>query len=133
MGMEQLQEIEAVKAENDRWNHEKKVSAEIYLIGKRPAGTQSAKCKIVRAAWEADLALAIDPEFRPKSSTDANLQISLGIPAIAVGRGGKEGGVHTLKEWFEPVDAFLGPQRDLLLILALSGCRGYREYQLEKR
>lgn len=123
----------AVKAENDRWNHEKKVSAEIRLIGKRPAGTQSAKCKIVRAAWEADLALGIDPEFRPESSTDANLPISLGIPAIAVGRGGKEGGVHTLKEWFEPVDAFLGPQRDLLLILALSGCRGYREYQLEKR
>ena len=56
----------------------------------------------------------------------------MGIPAITVGRGGKEGGVHTLHEWFEPADAYLGPQKNMLLILALSGLKDFKEYQLEK-
>ena len=45
----------------------------------------------------------------------------MGIPAITIGRGGKEGGVHTVHEWFEPVDAWLGPQRDFILMLMLAG------------
>ena len=48
------------------------------------------------------------------ASTDANIPISLGIPAITVGWGGKGGGEHTIHEWYEPVESWKGPQRDLL-------------------
>lgn len=122
----------AVRSENERWNSEKLVRAEVELLGKRPAGTQEPNCKIVRAAWDAALAMGIEPQLRDESSTDANIPISMGIPAITVGRGGKESGVHTINEWFEPDEAYLGPQKNLLLMLALSGIDGYREYQLDK-
>ena len=77
--------------------------------------------------------LGIQPELRDESSTDANIPISMSIPAIAVGRGGREGGVHTTHEWFEPVEAWLGPQRDLLLLLLLAGLEGCVEPVIEKR
>lgn len=121
----------ALEEENGRWNREEKVTVEIRTVGDRPSGSQPSSCTIVRAAWDAALALGIRPEYR-ESSTDANVPISLGIPAVCVGRGGRESGVHTLQEWFEPEQAWLGPQRDLLLLLALSGYEGYRKYQLEK-
>lgn len=124
---------EAVSEENSRWESLDAVSARIKLVGMRPAGSQSPDSKIVKAAWNAALALGIEPELRDESSTDANIPISMGIPAIAVGRGGNEGQVHTVQEWFEPADSYLGPQKDLLLILALSGYREYREFQLDKR
>ena len=76
--------------------------------------------------------LGIEPELRDESSTDANIPISMGIPAIAVGRGGREGGIHTTREWFEPVEAWLGPQRDLLLILLLAGLEGCVEPAIKR-
>lgn len=115
----------AVEAENSRWAPDMTpVKAEIEVKGIRPAGTQSPDCPIVKAAFEAARMLNIQPELRDESSTDANIPISMGIPAIAVGRGGREGGIHTTREWFEPVEAWLGPQRDLLLILLLAGLEG---------
>jgi tripeptide aminopeptidase len=123
----------AVKAENQRWESNEKVVAEIEMKGNRPAGAQPPDCMIVKTAWEAAELLGIEPELRDESSTDANIPISMGIPAITVGRGGKEGKVHTVHEWFEPVDAFLGPKRDLLLILGLAGLDGCLEHRLEKR
>lgn len=106
------------------------VHGEIVMLGTRPAGTQEKDCQIVRAAWEAAEVLGMEAELRDESSTDANIPISMGIPAITVGRGGKEGGVHTVHEWFEPVEAYLAPQKTLLLLLALAGYNGYHEYQL---
>lgn len=123
---------QAAQEENKRGDGSLNVCARIELLGKRPAGTQPYDCKIVQAAWKAAEVLGMEPELRDESSTDANIPISMGIPAITVGRGGKEGGVHTIHEWFEPEDAYLGPQKNLLLILALSGVDGYREYQLKK-
>ena len=118
------EELDAAKEE---------VKAEIIMRGDRPAGTQPSGCPIVKAAWEAALLLGIEPELRDESSTDANIPISLGIPALTVGRGGREGKVHTVQEWFEPVEAWLGPQKDLLLVLGLCGMEGVTEPVLEKR
>ena len=124
---------QAEQEENGRRPDGEGVKAEIELVGNRPAGTQPKDCKIVRAAWTAAEMLGITPELRDESSTDANIPISLGIPAITVGRGGEEGGVHTIHEWFKPVDAYLGPQKNMLLILLLSGVEGVCDYQLARR
>lgn len=124
----------AVEAENSRWAPDKPpVKAEVEVKGIRPAGTQPPDCPIVTAAFEAARMLGIQPELRDESSTDANIPISMSIPAITVGRGGREGGVHTTHEWFEPVEAWLGPQRDLLLLLLLAGLEGCVEPVIEKR
>ena len=124
---------EAVKQENARWEREEKVTVTFEQKGRRPAGAQPKDSIIVRAAWDAAEAVGLTPKYRDESSTDANIPISLGIPAIAVGRGGNGGGTHTIHEWFEPHEAFKGPQKTLLLILALSGYENFTEYRLPKR
>jgi acetylornithine deacetylase/succinyl-diaminopimelate desuccinylase-like protein len=112
---------QAVEKENARWSSEHKVQVDIVCRGDRPAGTQNRDSAIVKAAFEATKALGIEPQMLGARSTDANIPISLGIPAVTVGRGGKQGGIHTLQEWFDPADAWLGPQRDLLLVAMLAG------------
>jgi hypothetical protein len=56
-----------------------------------------------------------------RASTDANIPLSLGREAIAIGGGGTGGGVHTLQEWFDSTGRDLGLRRILLLVLALAG------------
>ncbi len=112
----------SAQEENNRWDSDKpQVEVHIENIGIRPAGTQSSDCPIVKAAFEAARMAGVEPELRYESSTDANIPISMGIPAITVGRGGRENGIHTVNEWYEPVEAWLGPQRDMLLLLLLAG------------
>lgn len=125
---------EAAREENAKWqnmindenNHlgENILTYEIIPRGDRPAGSQVEDCNIVKTAFKACELVGVVPELRYESSTDANLPISMGIPAITVGRGGMEDGIHTLNEWFSPVESYLGPQKDMLLILALSGVNG---------
>lgn len=97
-----------------------------------PLGTQDKSCQIVQAANAANQAIGMETLYIGAASTDANIPISLGIPAITVGWGGKGGGEHTIHEWYEPVESWKGPQRDLLLLLALSGYENIREYQLPR-
>jgi len=56
-----------------------------------------------------------------RASTDANVPLSLGREAIAIGAGGSGGGAHTIHEWYDPTGRDLGLKRILLLTLALSG------------
>ena len=102
----------------------------IFKDGKRPAGTQEKQCQIVQAANVANQVIGMETLYIGAASTDANIPISLGIPAITVGWGGKGGGEHTIHEWYEHTETWKGPQRDLLLLLALSGFEGIRKYQL---
>jgi acetylornithine deacetylase/succinyl-diaminopimelate desuccinylase-like protein len=51
-------------------------------------------------------------------STDANLPLSLGIPALAIGTGGTGGGIHTIEEWYDPAGRELALRRLLLLLLS---------------
>ena len=52
-------------------------------------------------------------------STDANIPLSLGVPALSMGAGGEGGGAHTLAEWYSAKDRVLGLQRVMLLTLAM--------------
>lgn len=113
-------------AEDDR------ITVTFEQKGRRPAGTQEKSCQIVQAANAANQAIGMETLYIGAASTDANIPISLGIPAITVGWGGKGGGEHTIHEWYEPVESWKGPQRDLLLLLALSGYENIREYQLPR-
>ena len=98
------------------------VAAKVDLIGNRPAGQTSASDPLVQAAQAAVRSLGKTPtaEF---ASTDANLPMSLGLPAITVGGGGRSGNAHSLGEWFEPAEAWLGPQSLLLTIVTYDAAR----------
>lgn len=115
---------QGVDEENARWNHERKVSAEIKLVGDRPAGSQSPNSVVVQAAWLATKAIGQQPELTPASSTNANLPISFGIPAITIGGGGQDGRNHSPDEWYDPANAYLGPQKVFVTILGLAGIDG---------
>ncbi len=54
--------------------------------------------------------------------------ISMGIPAVTLGRGGKEGGVHSLGEWFDPEGTYRCPQKSFLMLLALAGVEGVPQF-----
>ncbi len=121
----------AVQEENDRWeDKDNRITVTFEQKGKRPAGTQDKSCQIVQAANAANQALGMETLYIGAASTDANIPISLGIPAITVGWGGKGGGEHTIHEWYEHTESWKGPQRDLLLLLALSGYKECKKYQL---
>jgi len=88
---------------------------------------------MVQAAWASTEALGQKPALDEPSSTDSNLPISLGIPAITVGGGGKDDNIHSTSEWFDPTNAYRGPQRIFLTILGLAGVDGVSEPLLPRR
>jgi acetylornithine deacetylase/succinyl-diaminopimelate desuccinylase-like protein len=91
----------AVAAENSaRSTREGPVTADLKVIGDRPAGGTSATSEIVRIARQAVQAQGLTPELT-SSSTDSNLPMSLGIPAITIGSGGSGGRAHALDEWID--------------------------------
>ncbi len=122
----------AVAEENARWNSDK-ISADIKLVGDRPAGVQSIDSPIVCAAFLSLNALGLKGVAHTGSSTDSNLPISLGIPAATLGHGGDSGGTHSLDEWWEPKNGYEGPQKTFLTILGLVGVEGVSPPMLPKR
>lgn len=122
----------AVDKENARWNSDR-LAVDIELLGDRPAGSQAADEPIVQAAYAAGEAMGVASKLNLPGSTDANIPISLGIPAVAVGRGGESGEIHTVNEWFNPENAYLGPQKTLLTILSLVGVENTTDPLLKKR
>ena len=92
----------------------------VDLIGERPSGETPSDSPLVELALEATRILGVEPRL-DQSSTDSNLPISLGIPAITLGAGGTSGASHTLAEWYDPTDRELGLKRALLVILGIVG------------
>jgi acetylornithine deacetylase/succinyl-diaminopimelate desuccinylase-like protein len=90
---------------------------DVAMIGDRPCGATAEHHALVRIASEATRAIGRVPEL-VTASTDANVPISLGIPAIAIGAGGRGGGVHTPGEWYANVDGTLGLVRALAIVAA---------------
>jgi di/tripeptidase len=98
---------------------ERELEAVIKVIGNRPAGELDRKSRILQLARAVDSYLGNSAQLQ-RASTDANIPISLGREALAIGAGGHGGGAHTLQEWFDPAGRELGLQRALLLVLALA-------------
>ena len=94
-----------------------KLKVDIDVIGDRPSGVTSANDALVKAAQWATKAVELEPKLK-MSSTDSNIPISMGIPAITVGGGGKAGDMHSPSEWYNPADAHIGLQRILLLVMS---------------
>jgi acetylornithine deacetylase/succinyl-diaminopimelate desuccinylase-like protein len=96
------------------------LNLQLNLIGERPSGETPADSPLVRLAIEATKLLGVEPRL-DQSSTDSNLPISLGIPAVTLGAGGISGASHTLAEWYEPRERDKGLKRGLLVVLAFVG------------
>jgi acetylornithine deacetylase/succinyl-diaminopimelate desuccinylase-like protein len=125
----QVQRIvrEALAAENARWKGPRAEKAKLTLvidtIGIRPTGGQADSARIVQTAIAAGKVLGFT-STTGASSTDANIPISLGIPGIRIGGGGRDEGAHSLGESYEDgANGYLGPQWAVLLVAALAGVR----------
>jgi tripeptide aminopeptidase len=97
------------------------LSFSIEKIGARPAGELAEESPLYETLRAVDRHLNIRTEPRI-ASTDANIPLSLGVPAVSVGGGGEGGGIHTRAEWYDARGREMGLRRVLLLLLALAGC-----------
>jgi acetylornithine deacetylase/succinyl-diaminopimelate desuccinylase-like protein len=94
----------------------------VEVIGERPGGETPVDHPLVLAAMEATRLIGRNPELAI-ASTDANIPISLGIPAVAIGAGGRGGDAHTAGEWFDNVEGTLGLGRALGVVVQAAGLR----------
>jgi len=115
----------ALVGENARWKGPRAASAQLTMridtIGIRPTGAQADNAPIIQTALAAAKALGFTSSTSA-SSTDANIPISLGIPAMRIGGGGSADGAHSLGEWYDDgPNGYLGPQWAALIVAALAG------------
>jgi len=106
--------------DNARDRSKGKLDWKVELIGSRPGGELAADSSLLASLRAADDYLGNQSRIE-RSSTDANIPLSLGIEAIAIGAGGNGGGAHSLQEWYEPAGREMGLQRALLTLLGVSG------------
>jgi len=92
-----------------------KVAAKMKEIGERPAGQLAEDSPILSHVRAVDAHLGIRSRM-DCASTDANIPLSLGMPAISIGTGGQGGGAHTLQEWYNPEGRDLGLKRIFLIV-----------------
>jgi acetylornithine deacetylase/succinyl-diaminopimelate desuccinylase-like protein len=93
---------------------------EINSLGARPSGKLAEDSPLLETVRNVDRFLGTRSRLE-RSSTDANIPLSQGIPAVAIGGGGKGSGSHTLAEWYDPTGRELGLKRVLLIAVALAG------------
>lgn len=108
------------ETESARDRSKGKLEWKVDILGNRPGGELAADSPLLAVLRAADdfTGNTSRPE---RASTDANIPLSLGIDAIAIGAGGNGGGAHSLQEWYEPSGRELGLQRALLTVLGASG------------
>lgn len=112
-----------VSDENTRWNS-KEMKVTKHLLGDRPTQSASNDTPMVRAAVQAWRALGKPEPILTSASTDSNVAIALAVPALTLDGGGIGDKAHSPDEWYEPQQAWLGPQSVLLTVLALVGVQG---------
>jgi acetylornithine deacetylase/succinyl-diaminopimelate desuccinylase-like protein len=130
---EQLSQLEAelrrvvehaVDAANARPSAVKALGFRIERIGDRPAGRLPAGAPILETLRAVDRHLGLQTQLQ-LASTDANIPLSMGVPALSLGAGGEGGGIHTRSEWFDSTGRELALKRLLLLLLAVAQHVGF--------
>jgi acetylornithine deacetylase/succinyl-diaminopimelate desuccinylase-like protein len=96
------------------------LTVNVELVGDRPSGELDPSLPFVQRAIAATRVLGLEPELQ-RSSPDSNLPISLGVPAVTIGRGGDEGETQSPVEWWINRNGAVGIHRALLLLLAEAG------------
>jgi acetylornithine deacetylase/succinyl-diaminopimelate desuccinylase-like protein len=96
------------------------LEVEVAVFGDRPAGRTAESEPLVQAALKATRGIGLAPQLA-SSSTDANVPMAAGIPAIAIGAGGDAGGTHTLREWYDNNGGPAGLERALRIVLETAG------------
>jgi acetylornithine deacetylase/succinyl-diaminopimelate desuccinylase-like protein len=109
----------ALAEENERWNNRGRLTLQKTLVGSRPAGRTEEDLPIVQAALSVTRALGLRASLG-EGSTDANIAMSLGTPAITIDGGGNETGAHTPAETFDTTNSWQGTARAVLLAVALA-------------
>lgn len=93
---------------------------DVACIGDRPCGELPADHRLVQRAFAVTRLVGRSPGSAI-ASTDANVPIALGIPAVAIGAGGRGGEAHTTGEWYDNTDGPVGVARALTLLVATAG------------
>ncbi len=118
-----MEHLEALHAHLKRCAGEAAAAAGLALqiesIGERPLGVTPPQSELVQTALEVTRSMGVEPQL-DIGSTDANLPMSLGLPAIALGGGGQCANIHTPEEWFDPTDRYRGLQRLLGVVAVLA-------------
>lgn len=112
----------SVERSLERENHASRgarLSAKIRELGSRPGGKLPDNSRLLRTVQSVDAYLNIRSRI-DCASTDANVPLSLGLPAVSIGAGGQGGGAHTSDEWYQPEGRELGLRRILLLLAAIN-------------
>jgi len=91
------------------------LSMAIQPIGTRPCGETAVEHPLVRHALATTRLVGREPDVAT-ASTDANIPIARGVPAIAIGAGGRGGDAHTQAEWFDNTDGARGVSRALTIV-----------------
>ncbi|HXN99440.1 MAG TPA: M20/M25/M40 family metallo-hydrolase [Candidatus Acidoferrales bacterium] len=110
------EEMSAARVNNDA------LKATVRSLGSRPAGKLPDDSPLLETLRNVDTFLGNRSRLE-RSSTDANIPLSLGIPAVSIGGGGKGGGSHTLAEWYDATGRAMGLKRLFLLTVALAGAQ----------
>jgi len=112
--------MEALEEENAGRLDGPALTVDIKRVGTRPAAMSDPDSPLVQRTMAATESLGVTPSLQI-SSTDSNLPISIGVPAVTISRGGTSEGAHSLDEWWRNVDAHLGAQLGLLTVLSEAG------------
>ena len=110
----------ALQEQNERKRRGEPLTVDVDMLGNRPSGTVDPSTPLIQRALAATRYFGVEPQLET-GSTDANVPISLGVPATTIGRGGEGDGAHALHEWWSNVDGHLGIQKALLLAVACAG------------
>ena len=112
--------LSQVIAEMPGRNRKETLTSEVKIIGDRPAADLALDSRLLATIRAVDAQLSNVARIQ-RASTDANIPLSLGREALAMGAGGSGGGAHTVHEWYDPAGRDLGLKRILLLTLAMAG------------
>ena len=111
---------QALQEENEGRLDGPELTVDVERVGTRPAAQQPLTNAVVQRAMAATQAFGIAPSLRI-SSTDSNLPISKGVPAVTMSRGGVSDGAHSPDEWWQNVDGHIGIQIGLVTLLTEAG------------